>query len=78
MRKDELRAIADAADMIVNGYAFTLDGGRVRVLNLRAPFTAAVLSPDGEMLETSMDDIELSIVGDYFARNRECLEAASA
>ena len=42
MRKDELRAIADAADMIVNGYAFTLEDGRVRVLNLRAPFTAAV------------------------------------
>ena len=55
--------VADTADMIVNGYAFTKANGQVRVLNL-----------NGELLETTMDDIELSIVQDYYARNKSYLE----
>ena len=64
--------------MIVNGYAFTLDRGAVRVLNLNSPDRAAVFSPDGEMLETSMDDIELCIVSDYLRRNACILEDVHA
>ena len=55
---------ADAADMIVNGYAFTKDGENLRVLNLNNPEKAAYLSRNGEVLETSMDDIELDIVSE--------------
>ena len=78
MSDAQLKDIADAADMIVNGYAFTLDRGAVRVLNLNSPSCAAVFSPEGEMLETSMDDIELHIVSDYLRRNVCILEDAHA
>lgn len=69
-----VKAVADAADMIINGYAFTKDGRGVRVLNLNRPDKASVLAWDGEILETSMDDIELKIVRDYFAQNRKFME----
>ena len=32
-----IREIADAADVIVNGYAYTKDGEKIRVLNLNNP-----------------------------------------
>ena len=66
--------IADAADLIVNGYAFTKDGENIRVLNLNNPKKAAYLNKNGDILETSMDDIELDIVSEYYQKNRECME----
>lgn len=66
--------VADSADVIINGYAFTLEGEHVRVLNLHRLDRAAVFSLQGEMLETSMDDIELEIVRDYFERSLKYLE----
>lgn len=35
--------IADNADMIINGYAFTNENGWIRVLNLNLPNHAAVI-----------------------------------
>ena len=32
-----IKEVADAADIIVNGYAYTKDGENVRVLNLNNP-----------------------------------------
>lgn len=75
---EELIKVADEADMIVNGYAFKLKDGRVSILNLNRPDRAAVLTTDGEMLETSMDDIELSIVQNYLQKNRKYMEASHA
>ena len=46
MSEKERVAVADAADMIVNNYAFTKDGANVRVLNLRTG-AAALLIPNG-------------------------------
>ncbi len=66
--------VADEADMIVNGYAFTCNQGNYRVLNLNRPDRAAVFSKNGEVLETSMDDIEISIVKDYLKKNRKFME----
>lgn len=66
--------VADKADVIVNGYAFTRNGKNVKVLNLNHVGRAAVLSKDGEVLETSMDDIELDIVLDYYKKNRRYME----
>ena len=60
--------------MIVNGYAFTNDGENIRVLNLNNPKKAAYLNKNGDVLETSMDDIELDIVSEYYQKNRECME----
>lgn len=75
----DLERIASGADMIVNGYAFTCkDDGRIHVLNLNSPTTAATLDPSGRVLETSMDDLELGIVLGYFQNNREFLEVEHA
>lgn len=76
MSENDLKIVADGADVIVNGYAFTKEpSGCVRVLNLNNGSSAAVLSADGEMLETSMDDIELGIISEYYALNKKYLEA---
>lgn len=66
--------IANAAEVIVNGYAFTKDNNRVRVLNLNKPERAALINMNGEVLETSMDDIELDIVLEYYCRNSKYME----
>ena len=70
----DVKKVADAADMILNGYAFTRSEGTIRVLNLNRPDCAAVLSNAGEVIETSMDDIELKIVTDYLQRNVKFME----
>ena len=47
----DIEKIADEADMIVNGYAFTKCDLGFRVLNLNRLDRALVLSLDGEVLE---------------------------
>ncbi len=66
--------IADTAELIVNGYAFTKDGRNIKILNLNRPYKSAYIREDGEVLETSMDDIELDIILDYYGRNKKYLE----
>ncbi len=66
-----IREIADAAEMIVNGYAFTRDDKNIKVLNLNRPDRAALIRNNGEVLETSMDDVELDIILDYYRRNEK-------
>ena len=69
-----IQDIANQADLIVNGYSFTCCDQGIRVLNLNKPDRAVLLSNQGEVLETSMDDIELAIVQDYWKRNARFLE----
>ena len=71
---NNIMEVADAAEIIVNGYAFTKDGNNIKVLNLNRPQKAAYISKSGEVLETSMDDIELDIVLDYYSRNQKYME----
>lgn len=66
--------VADAANIIVNGYAFTKAGNNIRVLNLNNPYKAAFISRLGEVLETSMDDIELDIIQEYYRKNSKFIE----
>lgn len=67
----DIAEIANNADLIVNGYAFTKNGDRIRVLNLNDPWKAAVLDNESNVIETSMDDIELSIIRDYLKNDRK-------
>jgi len=71
---NEIQIIADNADLIVNGYAFTKCDIGYRVLNINNPQKASVVSPDGTTLETTMDDIEAGIVVDYFLKNKQFVE----
>ena len=70
----DIKTIADKADIIVNGYAFTRSEKSIRVLNLNVPNKAAVFNNNGELLETTMDDIELSIVSRYLQHNMKYME----
>ena len=66
--------IAEESDLIVNGYAFTKCCEGYRILNLNSPNHALVLSLKGDTLETTMDDIEIQIVKDYFEKNKKYME----
>lgn len=70
----DILQVADKADMIVNGYAFTKETGNIKVLNLNNPAKAVVLTKEGTVLETSMDDIEMEIVKGYLKKNIEFME----
>ena len=74
MRMPDVLKVADEADLIVNGYAFVRCEAGFRVLNLNKPSRAVVLSVDGETLETTMDDIEIQIVKDYYKKNKKFME----
>ena len=75
---DKIKEIADKADMIVNGYAFTRENDQIRILNLNNLDKALVISADGKVLETTMDDIEIRIVLDYWNSDREVMEDEDA
>lgn len=75
---DEIREVADQADMIVDGYAFTRENGQIKILNLNNPNKALVISEDGKVLETTMDDIEIRIILDYWNSDREFMEDEDA
>ncbi len=62
MTKIEIQKIAENANMIIKGYAFTYTDGNVRVLNLHHPESAMLFTTDGKMLETNMDEIEQALV----------------
>ncbi|MDY6244655.1 MAG: hypothetical protein SPL63_08700 [Roseburia faecis] len=68
-----VKDIADKADMIINGYAFTKEGEYIRVLNLNCLNHAAVIYKD-KVVETNMDDIEKQIVIDYYENNKQFME----
>lgn len=75
---DKIKEIADQADMIVNGYAFTRENNQIKILNLNNLDKALVISEAGEVLETTMDDIEIRIVLDYWNSDRKFMEDEDA
>ena len=70
----DVKRVADEADMIVNGYAFSRCANGYRVLNLNRADKATVFSPKLEVLETSMDDIEIQIARGYLEKNQKLME----
>ena len=75
MPETMIKEIADRADMIIRGYAFTRDGDMIRVFNLNDRESSMVITPDGMMLETNMNDIEQALVLDIWGRNSKYMEA---
>jgi putative toxin-antitoxin system, toxin component len=70
----DVKELADKADIIIDGYAFFKHESGARVLNLNNMTHAAVFSRQNEVLETTMDDIEISIVKDYLKRSWKYME----
>ncbi len=75
MPEEMLREIADKADMIIRGYAFTREDEWIRVFNLNDRESSMVMLPDGTMLETNMDEIEQALVMDIWGKNAKYMEA---
>lgn len=73
----DIEKIIEESAMIVSGYAFQLkENNQVRVIDLHAPHHALLMTRQGEVLETSMDDIEINIVQDFWFKNYKCVEEA--
>lgn len=69
-----IKEIADKADIIIDGYAFTKCEVGYRILNLNNSEKATVFSKNAEVLETTMDDIEISIVQKYLLNAKKYME----
>ncbi len=79
MSEEMLKEIADNADMIIAGFSYTKrEDGNISVLNLDKPDEASVLDTEGEMIETTMDDVTLCMAQAYYLKNREFMEVANA
>ncbi|MBQ9210905.1 MAG: hypothetical protein IJ153_04325 [Clostridia bacterium] len=73
------RKIADEADVIIDGFAFIKkEEDRITIVNLNREGHAALIFPSGEVIETSMDEIELSIAIDYLERAKTYMEESYA
>lgn len=79
MREEDVAFIADNANIIVCGYAFTKrNDGFISILNLKHPDCAMVVNENGEIIETNMDQIEQKIVLDLCKRNLQFMETEYA
>lgn len=70
MPEAKMKEIADAADMVVNGYAYTCIDDNIRVLNLRTG-KAALVTSGHEVSETNMDDMDLGVAMRYLVENEQ-------
>lgn len=68
-----IKEIADKADLIVNGYAYTRDRDYIRIINLNSLNHTAVIYND-KIIETNMDEIETQIVLDYYIQDKDFIK----
>ena len=68
-------AIANAAEMIVGGYAFLRKGENITIVNLNQKDEhVMVITKEGKMLESSMDPIEQVIALKKWKQNAQFRE----
>ena len=75
MGEEKAIEIAEAADLVLNGYAVTRDGENFKVVNLH-PGRAAYIMASGELSETNMDEVESEIACRIVNENRRYIVAA--
>lgn len=75
MSEEKAIAIAENADLVLNGYAVTRDDGNFRVVNLKTG-KAAYIVASGELSETNMDEVESAIAVRIVSENRKYITAA--
>lgn len=79
MHDQSVIAIADAANMIVNGYAFTQQAdGTIVIVNINHIDYTTIIDSKDQILESSMPPIEQTIVLSLWNENREFMEVANA
>jgi len=72
---NDLQKIADDADMIVCGFAYKKSDDGIHIFDLNNGIGAAVITNDGTLIETNMDDIEFSIAQKHYFSNEKYMEA---
>jgi len=75
MDEEKARTIAENSDLVLNGYAVTLDAGNFRVVNLKTGKAADIMT-SGELSETNMDEVESAIAMRIVSENRKYITAA--
>lgn len=75
MSEEKAIEIAEAADLVLNGYAVTRDGENFKVVNLHTG-RAAYIVASGELSETNMDEVESEIACRIVNENRRYIVAA--
>ena len=78
MPEEKIQKIAENADMIIRGYAFTRNGDFIQVFNMNDGKSAMVIDNDGIMIETNMDEIQQVIVKNIWDRDSKYMEAFDA
>ena len=71
----DIKKISDEADMIVCGFAYKKTEQGIKIFDLNNGEGVAVISDDGTLIETNMDDIEFSIAQKHFSTNAKYMEA---
>ena len=71
-----VQEIADRADMIVAGYAYTMKQDYIEVVDLNDPKKTAVIQ-NGDVIESLMSDDEDDIVLKYYQRNHAFMEESN-
>lgn len=74
MPKAQAAKIADSANLIVGGYAMMKHELGFRIVNLNSG-NALIVSSDYNVLETSMEDLEVEVAIGYLKTNRSFMEA---
>ena len=74
MPKAKAAKIADAANLIVGGYAIMKHELGFQIVNLNSG-NALIVSKDYNVLETSMEDLEVEVAIGYLKTNRSFMEA---
>ena len=75
MGEEKAVEIAEAADLVLNGYAVTRDGENFKVVNLHTG-RAAYIMASGDLSETNMDEVESEIACRIVNENRRYIVAA--
>ena len=74
MPRQKAKKIADAADMVVDGFAVLRHELGYRIVNLNSG-NVVIVSPEHEVLESSMDEIEETMAIRNLTENLEFLAA---
>lgn len=67
------KEVADAADMIIAGYAYRIAGDYIEVIDINDLAKRAVIQ-NGDVVESLMTDEEDDIVLKYYKLNKDLME----
>ena len=74
----DMVTMANEAEVIICGYAVSKFGFGFRVINLHDLNSCSVFGEDASLIETNMNDVELSVAREYFRKALKYMEDGNA